>query len=188
MEGKVVMAKLCRFLLRIRVLPKTAQHLQSQDPVAFQYFYDQVRTIARCVVIATHHICIFHMHTPHKHTFTHAHTTPPSHAHTTHLYTSTHHTPFTCTYHTPSYTHTPHTLYTHIPHTLYTCTLHTPFTHAHSTHPLHMHTPHPFTRTLHTPFTHAHTPTCVSLAHCCCWVVALRKAQCRCDGVVWSIV
>lgn len=31
-----------KFLLRIRVLPKTPQHLQGQDPVAFQYYYDQV--------------------------------------------------------------------------------------------------------------------------------------------------
>ena len=39
-----------RFLLRIRVLPRTPQHLLSQDPVTFQYFYDQVplRLLARC--------------------------------------------------------------------------------------------------------------------------------------------
>ena len=33
-----------RFLLRIRVLPKTPQHLFSQDPVSFSYYYDQVVT------------------------------------------------------------------------------------------------------------------------------------------------
>lgn len=32
-----------KLLLKIRVMPKTPQHLQSQDPISFQYFYDQVR-------------------------------------------------------------------------------------------------------------------------------------------------
>ena len=31
-----------RFLLKIRVFPKTPQHLLTQDPVTFQYFFDQV--------------------------------------------------------------------------------------------------------------------------------------------------
>jgi hypothetical protein len=31
-----------RFMLRMRVLPRTPQHLLTQDPVTFQYFYDQV--------------------------------------------------------------------------------------------------------------------------------------------------
>ena len=30
------------FSLKIRVLPKTPQHLFTQDPVAFSYYYDQV--------------------------------------------------------------------------------------------------------------------------------------------------
>lgn len=30
------------FSLKIRILPKTPQHLFSQDPVAFSYYYDQV--------------------------------------------------------------------------------------------------------------------------------------------------
>ena len=34
-----------KFFLRIRVLPKTPQHLQEQDPVAFQYYYDQVYSL-----------------------------------------------------------------------------------------------------------------------------------------------
>ena len=34
-----------KFLLRIRILPKTPQHLQEQDPVAFQYYYDQVKSL-----------------------------------------------------------------------------------------------------------------------------------------------
>ena len=29
-------------MLRMRVLPRTPQHLLTQDPVTFQYFYDQV--------------------------------------------------------------------------------------------------------------------------------------------------
>jgi hypothetical protein len=31
-----------RFSLRIRILPKTPQHLFSQDPVSFSYYYDQI--------------------------------------------------------------------------------------------------------------------------------------------------
>ncbi len=37
-----------KLLLRVRVMPKTPQHLQSQDPISFQYFYDQVSSECEC--------------------------------------------------------------------------------------------------------------------------------------------